>query len=129
MRFLIPMILSQILNATPLIIAIERVESGGDPLAQNHSSHAVGPLQITPPVIADVNNAFHLKLRLEDMTDKRLSRVVFLRYMSMYAIAGRVGRPVTDRDRALIWRHGPQGWRRKTSAYWEKVQNIMTLTQ
>lgn len=120
------MLLTQILSATPLINAIEAVESGGNRLARSTASHALGPLQVTPVVVDDVNRVYHLKLRHSDMTDPHRSRLVFLRYMDMYATVERLGRDATDRDRALIWRHGPDGWKRKESGYWTRIQNLLT---
>lgn len=106
--------------------AVEQVETGGNRLARNTASNALGPLQITPIVIEDVNRIYGLKLRHADMTDPHLSRVVFLKYTEHYATPERLGRAVIDRDRALIWRHGPNGWKRKESGYWTRIHNLLT---
>lgn len=120
------MFLTAILSGSPLLDAVEQVESGKNPLARNTASHAIGPLQITPVVVDDINRIYGLKLRHADMTDPHLSRVVFLKYVNHYATPERLGHEVTNRDRALIWRHGPDGWKRKESGYWTRIQNLLT---
>jgi hypothetical protein len=43
--------------------------------------------------------------------------------MAIYAKPERLGRTVTDEDRARIWNGGPTGYKRKTTkGYWGKVQ-------
>jgi hypothetical protein len=43
--------------------------------------------------------------------------------MARYATSKRLGRPVTDQDRARIWNGGPNGYKKKaTLGYWAKVR-------
>lgn len=44
-------------------------------------------------------------------------------YLGRYATASRIGRAVTDQDRARIWNGGPNGWNKQaTVGYWNKVK-------
>ena len=123
--FLMTALLAQVMHASPLINAIEQVESGGNPLAVSEDGGALGPLQIRQCVVDDVNRHFKLKLRHVSALDSYMARVIFVRYLSIYATEERLGRLVTDRDRALIWRHGPDGWKRTESEYADRVQNLI----
>jgi len=103
--------------------AIAAVESNHNAAAVGDGGRALGPLQIHVSVVADVNRAYLTAFAHRDMHDPRLAKAVFRHYLALWATPERLGRPVTDEDRARIWNGGPHGWRRKsTEAYWRRVQ-------
>jgi hypothetical protein len=53
------------------------------------------------------------------------NRVVATKVADIYLThwAKRIGRPATDRDLALIWHHGPNGWKRSGGVYWKRVRD------
>jgi hypothetical protein len=113
-----------------LVDALIQVESGGDDFAEGDkhlADHAFGCLQIRSPVCIDVNQRFGTNIKPEDMLGNRaLSIDTFAKYMQIYATAGRLGRPVTDEDRARIWNGGPNGYQNNsTLGYWDKVQEAL----
>ena len=113
-----------------LVKAIIAVESGGydHAIGDKHLvDRAYGPMQIRRPVCIDVNNAYQKSLKPADMLGNRqLSIDTFYDYMALYATDKRLGRPVTDQDRARIWNGGPSGWNRPTTAgYWAKVKKVI----
>lgn len=80
---------------------------------------ALGPLQIHRACWQDAN----LPGKYEDCADLEYSKRVFRAYMSRYATSRRIGRAVTDEDRARIWNGGPQGYKKFTTiTYWNKVK-------
>jgi hypothetical protein len=118
--------LAQISLGSPLMHAIEQVESGGNPRAIGDGGKAIGILQIHAACVADVNRAYALKWKHASMADVYLSRIVFQHYLELYATEARIGRPVTDEDRARIWQSGPDGWKKDCSIpYWNKVKAVM----
>ena len=114
-----------------LLAALMIVESNGDLFAigdKHLTAKAYGPLQIRQPAVTDVNNRFGTDFRAEDMLGNlELSKWVFRRYMDIYATETRLGREVTDRDRARIWNGGPNAWKTKGTAavYWEAVRKVL----
>jgi len=105
-----------------LIAAIIAVESGGNDWARGRAGE-LGALQIRPCVVRDVNQHFGLRYKHSDMTNRAAAIHVFDCYMKMYATDKRLGRAVTDSDRARIWNGGPNGWKKKsTKSYSKKVQ-------
>ena len=59
----------------------------------------------------------------EDCYDEKYAKKIVRAYMKRYAIKKRIGREVTDEDRARIHNGGPNGWKRKsTLSYWENVK-------
>ena len=111
-----------------LIKALIRKESVGDLYAigdKHLVNKAYGPLQIRQPAVDDVNRVYATHHKAEDcLGNLELSIRIFHRYMEIYATEARLGRPVTDEDRARIWNGGPSGWkRRSTVAYWRDVHN------
>jgi hypothetical protein len=47
--------------------------------------------------------------------------------MKLWATEKKIGRPITDQDRARIWNGGPTGWKRDTTlGYWSKVKKELT---
>ena len=56
--------------------------------------------------------------------DKEYAEKVILAYWDRYATKKRIGRPVTDEDRARIHNKGPNGYKKDSSIeYWVKVQD------
>jgi hypothetical protein len=49
------------------------------------------------------------------MTNRIEAVQVLDRYLAIYATPARIGRAVTDEDRARIWNGGPDGWRRRST--------------
>lgn len=114
------------LHAIPLVDAIAQVESSGDPTAVGDDGRAFGLLQITKPVVLDINKHYGLKWRHEQAFEPTYARLMFEKYLAIWATEERLGRPVTDEDRARIWRGGPNGWRsERTLGYWEKVKAVI----
>lgn len=104
-----------------LVDAIHVVETGGrtGPI-KGDGGKALGPLQIHRVCWLDANMPDGT---YEDCADLAYSKRVFARYMARYATERRLGRPVTDEDRARIWNGGPNGWRKEaTKVYWSKVR-------
>ncbi len=126
-RELAPTEMQETENKYPeLIEAIKRQESGCDTNAigdKHLDAKAYGCLQIRQPAVDDVNRIYGTKHNAEDMRgNEALSIWIFHRYMEIYATEARLGRPVTDEDRARIWNGGPNGWKRRiTIDYWRKV--------
>jgi len=109
--------------SSQLISAIEFVESSGDHTAEGDGGLALGILQIHQGVIDDVNRVYQLKWQHKDAFHPLYARMIFRRYMMIYATEARLGRKVTDEDRARIWNGGPNGHLKPhTLAYWEKVR-------
>ena len=108
-----------------LLAAVMMTESGGRNITGD-GGRAVGPLQVHAGAVADVNRAFRTRFTHADMGDRVKAAQVFDCYLWLYATPKRIGRPVTNEDRARIWNGGPQGWRRKaTGGYWERVKAKM----
>lgn len=86
-------------------------------------NQAYGPLQIRQPVVDDVNRVCGTRYTAQDALGNRpLSIWMFNEYMRIYATQKRLGRPVTDQDRARIWNGGPNGWQSPaTAAYYPKI--------
>ena len=108
---------------TALLAALIAVESGGRDMAIGDAGQAIGPLQIHRAVVDDVNARYGTHFRWQGMTNRADAVFVADRYLRMYATPSRLGRSVTDEDRARIWNGGPDGWRRKaTERYWQRVK-------
>lgn len=107
-----------------LVAAVHMVETSGrlGPI-RGDGGAALGPLQIHRACWQDAN----LPGRYEDCADLAYAKRVFAAYMARYATERRLGRPVTDEDRARIWNGGPNGYKKKaTVAYWHKVRKELT---
>lgn len=114
------------IQETPLVRCIIHNESGGLDTAvgdKGLAQEAYGPLQIRQPCLDDVNKWNGTRYKASDMLGNRpLSIWVFNAYLRIYATQKRLGRPVTDEDRARIWNGGPGGWKSAaTVAYWTKA--------
>ncbi len=106
-----------------LVDAIHMVESSGrtGPILGD-GGRALGPLQIHRACWIDAN----IGGTYSQCAGLAYSKRVFTAYMARYATSRRLGRPVTDEDRARIWNGGPNGYKKKaTVAYWNKVKEQM----
>ena len=120
-------------NPTTLESAVWEVETGrcesSCPAGDN--GNATGPLQIWECAFLDVQREGEVYSDCESLD---YSLEVFRRYMKRYATEKRLGRPVTDEDRARIWNGGPRGvWAKgkkkiNLDKYWTKVQNALVGT-
>lgn len=111
-------------DSRTLVRAIHLVETGGrtGPIMGDNGA-AMGPLQIHRACWIDAN----LGGKYEDVADLSYAKRVFAAYMARYATERRLGRPVTDEDRARIWNGGPNGYKKKaTLPYWNKVKKELS---
>ena len=112
---------------TNLLLAIAIVESSGNPLAIGDDGLSWGLYQIRPAYVRDVNRI----LGAEEYTHRDAFNAQYAKrmvevYLNHYATPERIGRPVTDEDRARIHNGGPNGWRKEsTNDYWRKVRSSM----
>ena len=108
-----------------LAAALMLLETGNRPLVGDHG-RAIGPLQVHAEAVADVNRRFGTRYRLNEMMDRRKAAAVLNGYLWIYATPARLGRAVTDMDRARIWNGGPSGWRKTaTLAYAAKFRRAV----
>lgn len=111
-----------------LIESMIEMESEGNVNAIGDNGKAFGVLQIQQRCLDDVNRWNGTKYKAEDMLGEegaKLSRWVFAEYMRVYATEKRLGRPVTNEDRARIWNGGPSGWKKGvTEGYGKKFSMI-----
>ena len=108
-----------------LLAALIAVESGGDDLARGRHGE-LGALQVRPCVVKDVNRIAGTHYRWAEMTNRWAAMGVFKIYTGHYCAKAKLGRPVTDQDRARTWHGGPNGWkRRQTLVYWKRVRARM----
>ena len=108
-------------EAKDLVDAIHQVETSGrlGPI-KGDGGAALGPLQIHKACWIDANMPDG---SYADCADLKYAKRVFARYMARYATERRLGRPVTDQDRARIWNGGPNGYKKSaTVKYWLKVR-------
>jgi hypothetical protein len=111
-------------DAKELVDAIHQVETSGrlGPI-RGDGGAALGPLQIHRACWIDANMPDGT---YADCANLAYAERVFARYMARYATERRLGRPVTDEDRARIWNGGPNGYKKRaTIKYWTKVQKEM----
>lgn len=109
-----------------LAAALILVESGGNNGAVGDGGRAIGPLQVHHEVVLDVNRCFRTRFTHRGMTNRADAIAVLDRYLWMYAQPGRIGRAVSNADRARIWNGGPDGWRKAaTLGYAERVRRAM----
>lgn len=101
-----------------LLAALIAVESGGNDQARGRNGE-LGALQVRRCVVADVNRITGKSYRWSEMTNRVVAQAVCKSYLRYWG--GRIGRPATDRDLALIWHHGPNGWKRSGGVYWKRV--------
>lgn len=115
-----------LLSMTPLHKAIHQVESSGrtGPGIVGDGGKAIGPLQIWQACWHDaVEFDPSIGGVYQDCHDLKYACKIFDAYTARYATERRLGRPVTDQDRARIWNGGPNGYKKKaTLKYWKKVK-------
>ena len=62
----------------------------------------------------------------EDVIDREYAEKVIYAFWNRYATEKRLGRPVTDEDRARIHNGGPNGYKKtSTIKYWDKIKEIL----
>lgn len=108
-------------HGSDLVSAIHQVETSGrlGPI-RGDGGAALGPLQIHRACWVDARMPDG---SYEDCANLAYAKRVFARYMERYATQRRLGRPVTDQDRARIWNGGPNGYKKRaTLGYWNKVR-------
>jgi hypothetical protein len=115
------------MNLIPAVLlsALIMVESGGNDRAIG-SKGELGPLQIMPSTLADVERISGHHFTREDAFNRETACRIATIYLIHYGSEKRLGREATFRDYALIWHHGPNGWKRpEPSRYWQKVQRYL----
>ena len=119
--------------------AIIQVESGGNNWAigdRDLEFSAYGPMQIRWPCVKDVNDRYRTDYRARQcLGNRELSKEIFRKYCDMYLTKERLGREVTNEDRARLWNGGNGAviWRphpraeieRQLQAYWRKVKEYL----
>ena len=107
-----------------LLHAIMMVESGGDPNVVGDNGKAIGPYQIHRVYWLDaVEFDKSIGGKYADCKNKAYAEKVVRAYWKRYATERRIGRPVTDADRARIHNGGPNGFKKAAPRpYWEKVK-------
>ena len=85
-----------------LLSALIQVESGGNDYARGKHGE-LGPLQITPKVVRDVNRIAHAHFQWTRMTNRQESIRVATIYLDHYASG------LDDLSRARVWNGGPRG--------------------
>ena len=107
--------------------AIMMVESGGDPSAVGDNGKAIGPYQIHRVYWRDaVEFDKSIGGKYADCVRPEYAVKVVRAYWRRYALERRIGRPVTDQDRARIHNGGPNGFKKaSTNKYWDKVKRCL----
>jgi len=106
-----------------LFLAIVQMESSGDLNARNGS--AVGPAQIQPAVVKDIQSWGH-QASLKDRSTLDGSFRLFVLYTDRWVARHRL--PDTPQTRANIWRHGPNSkyaLKGESSKYALKVESLV----
>lgn len=111
----------------PLLDAICKVESNCDPDAVGDGGKAIGPYQIWKVYWLDaVEFDPSIGGSYDDCLNKGYAEKVVRAYWARYATERRLGRPVTDEDRARIHNGGPNGYKKTaTLKYWKKVKDVL----
>jgi len=106
----------------PILIAVE--SSGND--------RAIGPngetgcLQITSILLRDIRRITGQRFTRSDTFNRETSCKIAIIYLTHYVNEKRLKRPPTMRDYAMVWRYGPNGWKRRDpDPYWRKVQRLL----
>ncbi len=106
-----------------LFLAIVQMESAGDLNARNGS--AVGPAQIQPAVVKDIQSWGH-QASLKDRSSLDGSFRLFCLYTDRWVARHRL--PDTPQIRANIWRHGPNSQyalKGQSTKYSLKVESLI----
>ena len=107
-----------------LLNAICEVESNCVSTAVGDNGEAIGAYQIWECYWKDaVQFDSSIGGVYEDCYDKKYAEKIVKAYMKRYATKKRIGRKVTDEDRARIHNGGPNGYKIKaTEGYWKNVK-------
>jgi len=108
-----------------LLAAMIQVESHGNNHAVGDEGRAIGCLQITRAVLADVNRAYRTEYILRDCYDRGKSVKICRNYLTLWGrkYEDETGTSATAQVLARIWNGGPRGWNKpETQAYWHKVK-------
>ena len=110
-----------------LLNAICKVESNCEESAVGDSGNAIGPYQIWYVYWKDaIDYRPSIGGSYSDCVNKEYSEQIIKAYWDRYANENRLGRKVTDEDRARIHNGGPNGWKKKsTIKYWNKVKSFI----
>jgi soluble lytic murein transglycosylase-like protein len=105
---------------TPVMDAIIRVESKGDPKAFNKNGNCAGILQITPGLVKQCNEWLKAKkskkrYTLADRYDVKKSKEIFVMVQSYYNKSNNVEKAIR------IWNGGPGYTIKGTNGYLKKV--------
>lgn len=111
---------------TSLILALIWVESRGNVNAVGAAGE-LGPLQIKRILVNDVNRLQKGIVFKHSDAKGVIASIFMLRvYLGHYAATGRLGRPATLQDLAMIWHYGPDGFKTPDrDHYWPKVQSAL----
>ena len=110
-----------------LLVAMCEVESNCDPTKVGKADE-IGWYQILPDFWTDaLEHDPSIGGEYEDVAkDKEYAEKCILAYWDRYATEERLGRPVTDEDRARIHNKGPNGYKKDSSIpYWNKVRKLL----
>ena len=107
-----------------LLNAICEVESNCVSTAVGDNGEAIGAYQIWECYWKDaVEFDSSIGGVYEDCYDEKYAKKIVRAYMKRYATKKRIGRKVTDEDRARIHNGGPNGYKIKaTEGYWKSVK-------
>ena len=117
-------------TVTDVIIAIEKVESNGNPYAINKKENALGCLQIRPIMIADYNRITGENLPHDVAYNRAMAYIIAQEIFFFYM--KRIEKP-NAKHLAFIWNGGGGAWKRvdnpkndlkqkRLDLYWEKVR-------
>ena len=117
-------------TVTDVIIAIEKVESNGNPYAINKKENALGCLQIRPIMIADYNRITGENLPHDVAYNRAMAFIIAQEIFFFYM--KRIEKP-NAKHLAFIWNGGGGAWKRvdnpkndlkqkRLDLYWEKVR-------
>lgn len=105
-----------------ILPALIAVESSGNDRAIG-SNGETGCLQISSILLQDVRRITGQHFSRSDTFNRETSCKIATSYLNHYVTEKRLNRPPTMRDYAMVWRYGPNGWKRKDpDPYWRKVQ-------
>lgn len=105
----------------PVISAIAKVESGGNPKAFNKNGNCGGLLQITPVLVKECNNI--LKNRKSTKRYTMSDRFNAEKSKEMFILIQETYNPSHNIEKAIrMWNGGPNGHKmRATMGYYKKV--------
>lgn len=102
-----------------LLSALIAIESGGDDLARGRHGE-LGPLQIKPIMVRDVNRIMGTSYVHAQVTNRATATFIANAYFAHY------GRNLSDESLARIWQGGPRGHlKSSTRAYGKRVMRAL----